>query len=625
MLPLSALAQTYPSPTFNSLTLLNPLSAANGGTGATTSTGTGAAVLATSPTLVTPNLGTPSAVTLTNATGLPASTGLTGTSLPSGITGSSLTSVGTLTSGAIGVGFTAIPNSALANSSTTINGTVCALGSSCVTGASPIPNASGSVLATTGTISASSTTLTLASAGDFKNGQGIMIAGVGAAFATNQPTSATVSPQGTTGSTTYEYQIASVDSAGGIGVAIGGFITTSGNATLSCTGSANNYNLLSWSAPSSGPTPAGYAVYGRTNTSLTLMGFTNNTTFYDCGSPPTLPTLPIWAPSTPLATASHDWLLTTISSGGGTTSLTLANAATVAGTSTKVIHDDTAALQTAIANLPANGGVVDLGTSAYPISSPLTIGNGTASSGSTTRGVLIKGDVPATGGIFWPAYQAGGLVGAHLVWQGSPINRIITIAGPLQGWGVQNLDIDCNNIAQFGMYVASGQFGDSANILFNECFYGLYSTTYAVFGPNNTDALHNYYRNITINPPWNGYSVGMYLTGGNGTSDTDYNHIDNLMFGAPEQNYEIGLIMGQSDSNVFTDVQTGGSVSAITFQYGSGVGPSANIFFGIDPGANSSTFINNSGSPSGQATNYFYGTLGANGGTCPTLANLTCK
>lgn len=43
------------------------------------STGSGAIVLATSPTLVTPALGTPSAAILTNATGLPVSTGLSGT------------------------------------------------------------------------------------------------------------------------------------------------------------------------------------------------------------------------------------------------------------------------------------------------------------------------------------------------------------------------------------------------------------------------------------------------------------------------------------------------------------------------------------------------------------------
>jgi len=55
------------------------LPVANGGTGVTTSTGSGAVVLATSPTLTTPNLGTPSAATLTNATGLPLTTGVTGT------------------------------------------------------------------------------------------------------------------------------------------------------------------------------------------------------------------------------------------------------------------------------------------------------------------------------------------------------------------------------------------------------------------------------------------------------------------------------------------------------------------------------------------------------------------
>lgn len=45
---------------------------------ANAATGSGSPVLATSPTLVTPNLGTPSAAVLTNATGLPVATGLAG-------------------------------------------------------------------------------------------------------------------------------------------------------------------------------------------------------------------------------------------------------------------------------------------------------------------------------------------------------------------------------------------------------------------------------------------------------------------------------------------------------------------------------------------------------------------
>lgn len=70
---------TPSTPTGGDVVVAGTLAVANGGTGVTTSTGTGSVVRATSPALTTPNLGTPSAATLTNATGLPLSTGVTGT------------------------------------------------------------------------------------------------------------------------------------------------------------------------------------------------------------------------------------------------------------------------------------------------------------------------------------------------------------------------------------------------------------------------------------------------------------------------------------------------------------------------------------------------------------------
>jgi hypothetical protein len=320
--------------------------------------------------------------------------------------------------------------------------------------------ASGSAQTTTGTISAASNNLTLAAAIDFSNGQGIRVDHAGAAFAASPPTSATVTPTGTTGATSYAYTVASIDANGGVGAAIANFTTATGNATLSLT----NYNALSWTA---GAGAASYAVYGRVSGSLTLLAITAGTTFNDYGSgtwPYNGP--PSWLPTTPQGSALADWLVTTVASGGGTTSLVLSGTATTAATSKAVLHDDTASLQTAINAASAASVPLFLDCGSYYVTSEMTASNanGFGMSGCNQQDAKIISQSPTQnvlvmtsssnfnifedfsinclgGGIF---ATAGKALDFTAVETGNQFSRILTqacgfaISGPLAGPNINN-------------------------------------------------------------------------------------------------------------------------------------------------------------------------------------------
>lgn len=222
--------------------------------------------------------------------------------------------------------------------------------------------ASGSSQNTTGTISAGSKILTLTNAIDFKNGQGISVVGAGAVCSLTTPTAPTVTPTGTTGTTTYQYQIVARDAQGGYTAVSNSGTTVTGNTTLNST----NYNVVSWSVITNA---VEYAVYGRTNGSITLLGTTSATTFNDIGLAYSSSDI---FPSTVPTSASIEALITMIVSGGGTVSLTLADSATTEVSASAVNHDDTNAIINAISAC-VSGNTLLVPNGNYIISRTITI------------------------------------------------------------------------------------------------------------------------------------------------------------------------------------------------------------------------------------------------------------
>jgi len=216
--------------------------------------------------------------------------------------------------------------------------------------------ASGSKQATTtgASFTSGSTTLTLAAALDFRNGQQVRIVGPGLASALAAPGGLAVVQKGAAGSTTYQYQIACVDSKWGETAANTAVSISNGNATLTYA----NFNQVTWTASTS---CIYYAVYGRQSGGMALLEITPNLAWYDYGQENVTQgnmAVPSTLSATPPVSAQKGFYYGTITAGGGTTTLTMDTPSGVTvSTGTTVEHDDSAGIQAAMnaATLPVTG------------------------------------------------------------------------------------------------------------------------------------------------------------------------------------------------------------------------------------------------------------------------------
>lgn len=214
----------------------------------------------------------------------------------------------------------------------------------------PPYNASGSNATTTGDIDITTNVyqLTLQDAQDFQTGQGVTIQHAGPATSLTPPSGLTANAMGATGSTSITYAVAARDANGGC-TAAATVTVSNANAVLS----ASNYVALSWTAVANA---YGYIVYrvttsGTSPTTTGLIGTPGDTSMEDTGL--AILTAPDFIPPSAPAAPLGQVLNSVIVSGGGTATLTLADAAGSSVTGQVVKHDDTTAFSNACSSSTA--------------------------------------------------------------------------------------------------------------------------------------------------------------------------------------------------------------------------------------------------------------------------------
>jgi hypothetical protein len=183
------------------------------------------------------------------------------------------------------------------------------------------------------------------------------------------------------------------------------------------------------------------------------------------------------------------------------------------------VTDDTAAIQSAINAVPADGGIVFFPIGKYIVSSTLTIGDGTVSAYSTRHGLSLIG--AGTNNLL-------SIRGARLFWNGAMGGQMINVNGPYVGFSIRELYLDCHNLANNALVLTHTNGGYFRNLYVAAMLdFGIVETA----RPNQfgvISASGNLWQNIFVsstNPGSGGFIIGpTALSGG----DVNQNLYQNL-------------------------------------------------------------------------------------------------
>ena len=285
---------------------------------------------------------------------------------------------------------------------------------------------------------------------------------------------------GITGATTYNYKVVAIDSAMGTSAATAAITITNGNATLS----RDNYNWIAYSFLS---TAYMYGIYSDKGLggaySCVGVSFTSGYSDYGLAFP-----CPAFLPSTPPGAATAQTLNTTISAGGGSTSLTLAATASNTATAQNVYHDDSSFINsclTANYNDTTSGQFGTFGcllpAGGWNINGAL--GTATGSQGDSTT-IFVAGDIHLNTVPIFFRNLAG-------------YNHHLQCIGGSGGVGQFSASSSCNIIAGThlpAVFVIQGATAVSINNFTAQNLYG--HGIYVGASPTESPASYNFDHNI---------------------------------------------------------------------------------------------------------------------------------